>query len=82
MLKHVQGTEQVLKTLWICNSVPQASQAPGAYAPGYYESPQTAGYGAPYGAPAPGYGAPAPGYGGPSAPPYGAQGMPAHRGQA
>mmetsp|Transcript_70202 Transcript_70202/g.154803 ORF Transcript_70202/g.154803 Transcript_70202/m.154803 type:complete len:289 (+) Transcript_70202:83-949(+) len=53
----------------------QASQAPGAYAPGYYESPQTAGYGAPYGAPAPGYG-------GPSAPPYGAQGMPAHRGQA
>lgn len=60
----------------------QASQAPGAYAPGYYESPQTAGYGAPYGAPAPGYGAPAPGYGGPSAPPYGAQGMPAHRGQA
>jgi hypothetical protein len=82
MLKHVQGTEQVLKILWICNSVPQASQAPGAYAPGYYESPQTAGYGAPYGAPAPGYGAPAPGYGGPSAPPYGAQGMPAHWGQA
>lgn len=49
----------------------QASPAPGAYAPGYYDSPQAPGYGAPYGA---GYGA--------SAPPYGAQGMPAHWGQA